>query len=87
MAPPRKQAETEKTNIFLKSWKSPGYSNLLSIIIRLRLCFTLVYGDYHFAQLPDHGAPVQSGGCVKGRRFSVSDAAEKIARWLENRRN
>ena len=32
MAPPRKQAETEKTNTLLQSWKAPVYSkNALKI--------------------------------------------------------
>ena len=26
VAPPRKQAETEKTNLVLKPWESPAYS-------------------------------------------------------------
>ena len=30
MAPPRKQAETEKTNILLQSWKAPVYSKILT---------------------------------------------------------
>jgi hypothetical protein len=28
VAPPRKQAETEKTNIDLQSWESPAYSKV-----------------------------------------------------------